>query len=151
MPRNIGTLCRRTPFTVRPMDELTAAARLMREKHIGYLVVVEPHMSGFRPVGVITDRDIVVAVVAREVDPRSLTVGDVMTRDPVTVPQDAAIDTALREMRRLGVRRLPVLGSIGDLVGVVSLDDLVEVVAGEIGDIAGSIRTEQRIEGALRP
>ena len=150
MPRNIGTLCRRSPCTVRPSDELTAAAKLMREKHIGYLVVVEPHMTGVRPVGVLTDRDIVVAVVARDVDPRSLTVGDVMTRDPVAIPQDAAIDTALREMRRMGIRRMPVLGPLGQLVGVVSLDDLFEVLAAELGDAAGSIRTEQRIEGALR-
>lgn len=74
---DIGTLCNRNVIMVRELDELTLAARLMREKHIGFLVVVKPNIADgtFSPVGVLTERDIVVAVVAKEADPRSLTVG----------------------------------------------------------------------------
>src|SRR5690242_2827795 len=79
----------RNVVTVRQFDELTAAAQLMREKHIGYLVVVEPDVAegGARPIGVLTDRDIVVAVVAGGADARALRVGDVMTQQPVTVAE----------------------------------------------------------------
>jgi CBS domain-containing protein len=125
----------------------------MREKHIGYLVVVDPEVvdQSLRPVGVLTDRDIVVSVVARETDPRALRVGDVMTQQPVTVGSAEPVERALREMRRIGVRRLPVVGQRGELIGVLSLDDVLEVLAGELQNIAGSIRNERVIEGSLRP
>src|SRR5688572_9194655 len=80
---NVGQICQRNVVTVRASDDLSTAARMMREKHIGYLIVVEPTSQGERtPVGVLTDRDIVVAVVAQDADPRALTVGDVMTCNP---------------------------------------------------------------------
>jgi CBS domain-containing protein len=149
----VGSICRHNVVMIRPFDELTAAAQLMRESHIGYLVVVEPAVgeSFFRPVGVLTDRDIVVAVVAREIDPRTLRVGDVMTREPVVAREEDSSATALQEMRRIGVRRLPVVGEHGRLVGVLSLDDVIDELAAELQNVAGSIRNEQRIEGALRP
>lgn len=125
----------------------------MREKHVGFLVVTEFDVASQqeRPLGVITDRDIVVAVVARETDPRSLRVEDVMTRQPVVVPEGSSIASALQQMRRIGVRRLPVVDYRGHLVGVLSLDDVIGALAGELQDVAGSIQNEQRIEGALRP
>ena len=150
---NIGTICQRNVVTVRPFDDLTAAAQLMREKHIGYIVVAQPDLStnDLRPVGVLTDRDIVIAVVAGQTDPRTLRVEDVMTRDPVTVPLSASLPAALQEMRRIGVRRMPVLGPRSELVGVLSLDDILDTLAGQLQDVAGSIRNERRIETALRP
>jgi CBS domain-containing protein len=150
---NVGQLCNRKPITVRRSDELIKAAYLMREKHIGYLVVVDPEVidQSSRPVGVVTDRDIVVSVVAREADPRALRVDDVMTQQPVTIGVAEPIERAVREMRRIGVRRLPVVGQRGELIGVLSLDDVLEVLAGELQNIAGSIRNERVIEGSLRP
>lgn len=150
---DIGKICNRNVVTVREADELTRAAQLMREKHIGYLIAVKPSlMDGTStPVGVITDRDIVVAVVAKEADPRTLKVGDVMTRQPAVVDEGTSVGTALQLMRRIGVRRLPVIGSAGVLVGVLSLDDVLDSLAGELMDIAGSIRHEIRMEDALRP
>jgi CBS domain-containing protein len=150
---NIANICRRNPVTVRRFDELTKAAQLMREKHVGYLVVTEPDVANGleRPVGVLTDRDIVVTVVARETDPRTLRVGDIMTQQPVTVSASDSIEKALREMRRMGVRRLPALGQRGELVGIVSLDDVLDLLAGELQNVAGSVRNEQVIEGTLRP
>jgi CBS domain-containing protein len=150
---NVGQLCNRNPITVRRSDELLRAAQLMREKHIGYLVVVDPGVAdqSLHPVGVVTDRDIVISVVARETDPRALRVGDVMTHSPVTVGVAEPVERALREMRRIGVRRLPVVGQRGELVGVLSLDNVLEVLAGELQNVAGSIRNERVIEGSLRP
>ncbi len=150
---NTGQLCNRKPITVRKSDELVKAAQLMREKHIGYLVVVEPDIAtqSMRVVGVLTDRDIVISVVARETDPRALQVGDVMTQQPVTIDATQPLEKAVREMRRIGVRRLPVIGQLGELCGVLSIDDVLEVLAGELQNVAGSIRNERVIEGSLRP
>lgn len=152
MPTNIGLICQRDVVTVQEADNLTAAAQLMREEHVGYLVVVEPDVLAktSRPVGVLTDRDIVVAVVARNVDPHALKVGDVMTRKPVVITEGDTIEEALREMRRVGVRRLPVISQAGNLVGVVSIDDVLEALAEELDNIAGTIRNEQRTESVLR-
>ena len=147
---NTGQLCSRKPITVRRSDELIRAAQLMREKHIGYLVVVDSDGADepARPVGVLTDRDIVIAVVARATDPRELQVGDVMTQPPVTIGVSEPVGKALREMRRIGVRRLPVVGKRGELIGVVALDD---VLATDLQSIAGSMRRERLVEGSLRP
>jgi CBS domain-containing protein len=150
---NTGQLCSRKPLTVRRSDDLIRAAQLMRERHIGYLVVVDSDVADQSPlpVGVVTDRDIVIAVVAREADPRELRVGDIMTQPPVTIGVAEPVEKALREMRRIGVRRLPVVGKRGELVGVLSLDDVLEVLAIDLQNIAGSVRHERQIEGSLRP
>lgn len=150
---NVGKICRRDIVTLRTSDELVKAAELMRGRHIGYLVVVEPDLAGGaqRAVGVLTDRDIVVSVVARGVDARTLRVGEVMTQQPMTIGESESIAAALRDMRRIGVRRMPVTGQHGELVGVLSIDDVLDVLAGELQNVAGSIRNEQQIEGAVRP
>lgn len=149
---NIADIYKRSPVTVRESEDLTAAARLMRERHIGYLVVVEPQLSGaVRPIGVLTDRDIVVGVIAKGADPRELRVGDVMTRQPVMIDESKSLAAALSEMRRIGVRRMPVVGALGQLLGVLSLDEVLDALAEELLGVVGSIRSELRVEGALRP
>jgi CBS domain-containing protein len=144
---NVGRLCKRQAVTVTPQEELVCAAELMREKHIGYLVVVEQYG---RPVGVLTDRDIVISVVAKRADPSRLTVADVMTRDPATADEGESVDGALRTMRRMGVRRLPVIGPKGLLAGILSLDDVLDALAAELAEVSGAIRNERHIEGVLR-
>jgi CBS domain-containing protein len=147
-----GSICTRHVVTVRPGEDLVTAARLMREEHVGYLVVAEAHPDGaLEPVGVLTDRDIVVAVVAREVDARSLTVADVMTRKPMLVEEKESIESALRKMREIGVRRMPVVDPLRRLCGVLAVDDVIDLVSGQLANIAASIRNEQRIERTLRP
>jgi CBS domain-containing protein len=150
---NVGDLCRKTPVTARPFDDLTVVSQLMREQHVGSVIIVEPAVreSAFRPVGIVTDRDIVVAVVAKGVDPKSLQVADVMTREPVVALEEESVGAALRKMRKIGVRRLPVVGKQEELVGVISLDDIIDRLVGELEDAAGSIRSEQLVEHALRP
>lgn len=150
---NVSDLCQKNLVTVRPYDELLSAARLMREKHVGYLVVVEPAFAEgtFRPIGVLTDRDLVVSVLARETDPRTLRVEDVMTRAPVVAQDDDSLPSALEQMRRIGVRRLPVVDDRSQLIGVLSLDDVLYSLVGQLQDVAGSIRSEQLVEHSLRP
>jgi CBS domain-containing protein len=150
---NVGEICERDTVTIRPQEDLLAAAQLMREKHVGFLIVVEPAVAegAWHPVGVLTDRDVVITVVAREANPRSLRVEDVMTRKPAQIQADESLDAALREMRRVGVRRLPVVGERGALYGVISLDDVLARLSDQLQHVAGSIRSEQRVERALRP
>ena len=143
---NVGKICQRQAITIGAGDPLTAAARLMREHHIGYLVVVAAEPQGgaggavTKPIGVLTDRDIVVAVVAKEADPRALTAGDIMNMQPAVVLEGDSLDNAVQLMRRQGIRRLPVVGGTGELVGVLSLDDVIDALADEIVNVAGAIR-----------
>jgi len=150
---NAGSVCKRGVVTVGPTDDLIAAAHVMREKHVGYLIVSEACASPAkhrRIVGVLTDRDIVVAVLAREVDAHALKVGDVMTRDPLLIEEGQSIEVVLRHMREAGVRRVPVVDRAGALCGVLSLDDVLERIADQLINIAGSIRNEQQLERAVR-
>ena len=148
-----GAICQHPVVTARSSDEVVKAAQLMREKHVGYLVVVETDtIQGLtRPIGVLTDRDIVVAVVAREVDPKTLLVADIMSPRPITAGEDESVEEALGKMRQFGVRRLPVVSRRDELVGVLSTDDVLRTLAAETQDIATAVRRERQIEGMRRP
>ncbi len=97
------------------------AARVMREKRVGCLVVVREG----RPVGVVTDRDLALRVLAEGRDPRTSTVADIVTYDPIVVSIGDALETALEKMRVHGVRRLPIVSAEGKVVGVVTADDVM--------------------------
>ena len=150
---NVADLCSRNVVTIDPLDDIIDAARLMRERHVGYLVVTEPDFTGqtAQVVGVLTDRDIVVSIVARGANPQALKVGDVMTAKPVVVNERDTLEKSVQEMRRIGVRRIPVVGKLGELKGVLSLDDVLDAIASELQNLASAVRHEQRIETALRP
>ena len=124
-------LCQRKVVTVRRHEELGTAAWMMRERNVGCLVVVEPAgiAGGERPVGTLTDRDIVTNVIVRQADPREVSVEDVMTRHPITVPTNAPIEDALQRMREARVRRVPVVDERGRLAGILALDDIFEYLA----------------------
>jgi CBS domain-containing protein len=149
---NVGQICQRHVITVKPTDELRTAARLMREHHVGFLVVVRPSLpeGGLEPVGVITDRDIVVSTLALDVDPHSVTVGDVMTQKPAVALEQDSVADALHQMRHHGVRRLPVVGDYCKLTGVLSLDDILTQRAEEIGTAAAAINTARDLESRAR-
>lgn len=146
----VGTLCVRKVITVDPDTDVANAAAVMRENHVGYLVVTEPYLGLLTPIGVLTDRDIVIKVIAKGVDPRSVTVRETMTRDPLVAQETADVASTLVRMRGLGVRRVPVVGAGGALVGVLALDDVIGHMAGEMVNLAGSIRNEQRFEQSVR-
>ncbi|HJS89413.1 MAG TPA: CBS domain-containing protein [Steroidobacteraceae bacterium] len=148
---NVGSICNRRVITASPQLDIQAAAELMREEHVGFLVVVPETPRGPQPpLGVLTDRDIVVSVVAKRADPAMLKVGDVMSMQPVVAGESEAVDLALKTMRRAGVRRLPVVNGRGEIVGVLSFDDLLEFVAREMESLSGAVRNGRQIEGATR-
>ena len=112
------------------------AALLMRNHHVGDLVVVEQPNGERVPVGILTDRDIVVSVIALGLDPASLLVGDVMTGELMTANEDDDVYETIDRMRFKGIRRLPVVNSLGGLSGIVSIDDLIEFLAQEMGELS---------------
>jgi CBS domain-containing protein len=128
---NALELCQRKVVTVRRHEELATAAWMMRERNVGCLVVVEPAgvLGGERPVGMLTDRDIVTNVIVRQADPRDASVEDAMTRQPVTVAATTSIEEALQRMREGHVRRVPVVDERGRLAGILALDDICEYLA----------------------
>lgn len=146
-----GELCsRNVVFAERQLGVVEAAQR-MREHHVGCLVVADEALGSRVPVGLLTDRDIVLAVVAQGVDARTLRVEDVMSADPATAREgDSLLDT-LAVMRRAGVRRLPVTDAQGRLQGLLSLDDVIETVGEELGVLVQVLASARRREPQTRP
>lgn len=148
---DVNLICNHNVATIGKSLSLSEAARLMREQHVGNLIVVETRGSASVPIGILTDRDIVVGVVARQVAPETVTVADAMTRNLVTVRENASLEFALREMRRRGVRRAPVVGANGDLVGIIAVDDVLQHLAEQLSRLTDLIRIEQEVEPRARP
>jgi CBS domain-containing protein len=147
---NLSELCNRNPVVAFTDTPVPQAARLMRERHVGSLVIVRERAGQRFPLGILTDRDIVVATVAKDVDPRGLTAGEIMSRDLVTLPVSADVGDALGMMRERGIRRLPIIGEGGALAGIVTLDDMLSAVGAELLDFVRVVDWQRAKEAALR-
>jgi CBS domain-containing protein len=145
-----GEICTREVTIAFKKTTLIGAARLMRENHVGCLVIVE-ETGGLRiVVGMLTDRDIVTAAVASDLDLGTLRVEDVMITDLVTAREDDSLIDLMHSMHGKGVRRIPVVGKQGELVGVVTLDDVLDILAQELGLLVSAIDSEGKRERQLR-
>lgn len=143
----LSDLCRENLVTIEPNATLLDAARLMKEKHVGDLLVVgrEQHSSP-ELMGIITDRDILLATT----DGCSLhdkRVAAVMSRNPQTVNGRDGIYKATNIMREKSVRRLPVVGDDGQILGIITADDLYQLLIGELGDLAAIADRQVAREG----
>jgi CBS domain-containing protein len=147
----VGECCKRAVVTIGQQSGVMEAAKLMRDQHVGFLVVVEQKHGGQIPVGVLTDRDIVVQVLAAGADASLLTVGDVMTRKPVLANDSDDFAELIRGMRTAGVRRAPVVDDHGRLIGIVALDDAYDILANLMCDLCGTVRNELRMEQKIHP
>jgi CBS domain-containing protein len=132
----IGDICSREVYVVRPDESLAVAVREMNDRHIGSVIVVEPRGELQRPVGIVTDRDVVRGQISRSADLFCLTVGDVMTKNPMMLLETSGVTEAVERLSARGVRRAPVVNASGDLVGIVTVDDLLPVVAEELTSLA---------------
>ena len=147
----IGEICTRETVITTRETTVAAAARLMRQHHVGTLVVVDQVNGGKRvPVGIVTDRDAVVEVMATGLDPNAITVGDIMDQELVTARENEGVLETMQIMRYKGVRRLPIVDKDGQLVGIVSFDDLLEVLAEELSELAKIFAREQARETTTR-
>ncbi len=134
---NIGTVCSRNIAVSRRGEALATAALEMMDRHVGALVVVEPTVDDrLRPVGIVTDRDIVCGQVSPPRDLFCLMVEDVMTPDPLLLEEGCGIAEGIRLLAERGVRRAPVVDRQGTLVGVVSTDDLLRTLSEGLSGLA---------------
>ena|SRR5437868_11487385 len=147
----IGQHCKRCVISVRPAVDVVEAAKVMRDQHVGFLVVCAEVDKRDKPVGVLTDRDIVLQMTANDVSARSVLVENVMTPHPLMATETDELDEVLQAMRLAGVRRVPVVDAGGALIGIFAVDDAIDLLSGLLGDVAGSIKSEQRQERLARP
>lgn len=146
----VGEVCRRGAISIANTEGITDAAQSMREHHVGFLIVHQLGDDLRRPIGVLTDRDIVVEVLAKQVDPLALKVEDLMTRRPLVANECEDLGDVLQAMRLSGVRRVPVVDVRGALTGVIAIDDAFDIITTFMCDITGSIKHEQRLERRAR-
>ena len=147
----IGDVCVRDVVIAGRDTTVREAARLMASRHVGNLVLVREEARGrVIPIGIVTDRDIVRNVVAEELDAAVFTLGDLVTRELVTVRDDQGIFECMQHMRMNGIRRMPVVDRDDGLVGIISLDDLIQLLAEEMGELGKVISREQAREEAIR-
>ena len=147
---SIGEICNRDVVFAFKSSNVQEAAQLMREHHVGCLVVVEEGADPPRPVGLVTDRDVVVELVAENVPFERVTIGDVMSDEVHSAREAEGVWDVVRRMRLKGVRRMPVVEFGGGLVGIVTMDDMVELLADELSDIAKLTGRERQREKEIR-
>ena len=145
---NIGEVCSREVYIFKPEEPLANAVAEMMKRHIGAIVVVETEPERVRPVGIVTDRDVIRGQISLKKELSSLTLREVMTSAPLTVTEASGMPEAIERMRARGVRRAPVVNDSGDLVGIVSLDDLLPLIAEELDALARLVGNQAGREGA---
>jgi CBS domain-containing protein len=146
----IGEICTREVVCAAADTPVAAAAKLMRQYHIGDVIITQNNGGKRAPVGIVTDRDIVLGVVAPELAPDTITVGDIMGQELITAGEEEDVFDVVKRMRSKGVRRMPIVGADGALAGIVSIDDILEVLAEEMTELARLISREQLHEQQTR-
>ncbi len=142
----VGEICNRDVIILQREDTILKAAKLMRQNHVGDVVVVEARGDVRVPVGIVTDRDLVVEIMATGLDQTVITVGDIMVRELVTVKESTGVFETIQYMRSQAVRRVPIVDENGALVGILALDDLLELLSEELLAIAKLVRHQREKE-----
>lgn len=146
----IGEFCSRAVVVADRNATVMEAARLMREHHVGNIVVMDEAKGTKFPVGIVTDRDIVVEIVVNRLDPETVLLGEIMAEDLATVRERDGVFETIQLMRSKGVRRIPVIDDKGALVGIIAVDDLIQLLAEEMGELSKLIVHEQVHEAKIR-
>lgn len=145
----VGEVCRRDVIVAKAETPLVEAVALMKFYHVGDLVIVEGH-GPRAPIGILTDRDIALSIANHAVRLMYLQARDLMTRNLVTALESDSLHDALKKMQAHGIRRLPVVNAVGELQGILCLDDLLEWLSEELTDCAKLVLREQRKERLQR-
>jgi signal-transduction protein with cAMP-binding, CBS, and nucleotidyltransferase domain len=148
---SVGKICNRDTVIVRKLDSVVEAAKRMRQHHVGSVVIVEDAGEGVMPVGIVTDRDLVLEVIAADIDPNTVRVADLTTHELITARETDGLWDTMQRMRNNGVRRMPVVDQRGLLGGIVAVDDLLELLAVEFNELTRIIAREHRREEKTRP
>ncbi|MBN1548366.1 MAG: CBS domain-containing protein [Syntrophaceae bacterium] len=147
---SIGEICNRDVVVINKGENVFEAAKLMRQYHVGDVVVVETKSGKVVPVGILTDRDIVIELIAENVPLDNILVEDVMSTDLVTVRENYGVWESIKTMHAKGVRRIIVVNDAGGLEGILSLDDLLELLSVELSDLVKALTREQDREKEVR-
>ncbi len=147
---SVGDVCSREVVVTDRDDTIPHVSQLMREYHVGDAIVVEEHNGERVPVGILTDRDIVVDLIANGADLGSITIGDVMSHDLLVIGEDDSLDDAIKRMRDRGVRRVPVVNHRGGLEGILAVDDIIDLLAEQLTDVDRLFNREQKHERETR-
>jgi CBS domain-containing protein len=152
LPMNVGRICTRQVSTISKDESVLEAARRMRDEHVGDLVVLDEQRGRRVPVGILTDRDIVVGLLARDADQLwRLDVGDVITHELSAVREGDDVQDVLDQMRRNGTRRMPVVDDGGELWGIFTVDDMLGLLSEDLMSVVLLISKGRRREMAERP
>jgi len=146
----VGKFCTREVIVAEKDRGVIELAQLMRKHHVGNVIVVEKQGDLVVPVGIITDRDIVVELIAGQVDLGLLSTGDIMSPELITAIETESIWDTLQRMRRRGIRRLPVVNEEGGLEGILTVDDIIELLADELALLAEIAGRGQKLEEVRR-
>lgn len=146
----IGEICNREVIIAGKETSVIEIAQLMREHHVGSIIITEKQNGCQVPVGIITDRDLVIELLSKGVDINSVSAADIMTQNLVTTRESSHVYDALKLMRGKGIRRIPVVNDENVLIGIVTVDDLLDVVISQLDDIVNIIAIEQKQEKQLR-
>lgn len=146
-----GEFCNREVVVVDEERCITEAAQIMREYHVGDVVICKVKYGKQTPVGIFTDRDIALEIVAKGTDPDSVSVGDAMSFELTTVTEDDDLMHVIEVMRDKGIRRVPVIDVDETLVGILTVDDIVDLLSEVLVDLAHLMDRQRRREAKLRP
>ena len=144
---SVGRLCSRSVDLVDANETIHAAAARMRDRDVGLLIAVDERG---RPIGLLSDRDLVTRALAEGHDAES-PVRTVLTTEPCTIAEEAPIESALSLMAFGGVRRLPVVDRTGKLIGVIALDDVMSLVSEEFGMVGKLLSSQLPCQSSGRP
>lgn len=147
----VGEICNREVIVIQRDETVFEAAKLMRQYHVGAVIVIDKPNGRAIPAGIVTDRDLVVEVLATGLDETVITVGDIMVQELFTINESTATYDAIEFMRKKTIRRLPVVDDAGELTGILTLDDVLEILSEEMLDLAKLVRYEQKKETRHRP
>ena len=138
----VGEMCNRQVIICGPDDSIQTASELMRDNHVGDVIVVDHKEGKHFPIGILTDRDIVIEVLAEGVNLNDIAIKDVMSSNLICVKEDDFIIETIAKMRDKGIRRIPVVNREGSLEGILAVDDTIELVAELLSDLVNLFKRE---------
>ena len=147
---SVGEFCNREVIIASKDSSLVEIAQLMRQHHVGSIVIVEPKGQNNIPIGIITDRDIVLEIIAPTLDLDAVTAGDVMSNELLVAREVDGLWETLKRMRSHGVRRVPVINDEQVLAGILSVDDVLEILSNEFSELIKLINNEHHKEETVR-
>ena len=147
---SVGEFCNREVIVANKDTTVVEIAQLMRQHHVGSIVIVESNGPNNVPVGIITDRDIVLEIVAPQLDLDAVTAGDIMSGELLIAREVDGLWETLKRMRSHGVRRVPVINDEEVLLGILSVDDTLEILSNEFSELVSLMNRERHKEEAAR-